>query len=251
MPASTSRRGGRPGCRARRRGCLEVVEAADAEERVAHDQDRPTLAHQLERAGDRAVLVLRRFCEAPHRSVALEGSMIEPLMGETRSAHATGGGSFAIVSVGVFMAGLDLFIVNIAFPDIRRDFDGTSLAGLCPGSSTRTRSCSPRCSCRPGGISDRAGPKARLHRGHALFLVASAACGAGADRSRGWSARGSCRRRRGVHRPDLARAAAARVPAIERAHATGVGRDRRRRRGGRPADRRAARRGRAGAGCSS
>src|SRR3954465_13419810 len=36
----------------------------------------------------------------------------------------------AIVSVGVFVASLDLFIVNIAFPDIQRDFDGTSLAGL-------------------------------------------------------------------------------------------------------------------------
>ncbi|MDX6657827.1 MAG: hypothetical protein QOH62_2620 [Solirubrobacteraceae bacterium] len=36
----------------------------------------------------------------------------------------------AIVSVGVFVASLDLFIVNIAFPDIQRDFHGTSLAGL-------------------------------------------------------------------------------------------------------------------------
>src|SRR3954471_19497144 len=36
----------------------------------------------------------------------------------------------AIVSVGVFVASLDLFIVNIAFPDIQRDFDGASLAGL-------------------------------------------------------------------------------------------------------------------------
>ena len=35
-----------------------------------------------------------------------------------------------IVCVGVFMSSLDLFIVNIAFPDIRRDFDGTSLANL-------------------------------------------------------------------------------------------------------------------------
>jgi EmrB/QacA subfamily drug resistance transporter len=34
------------------------------------------------------------------------------------------------VSVGVFMASLDLFIVNIAFPDIRRDFGGTSLASV-------------------------------------------------------------------------------------------------------------------------
>ena len=32
---------------------------------------------------------------------------------------------FAVVSLGVFMASLDLFIVNIAFPDIARDFAGT------------------------------------------------------------------------------------------------------------------------------
>lgn len=36
----------------------------------------------------------------------------------------------SIVVLGVFMASLDLFIVNIAFPDIRRDFDGVSLSSL-------------------------------------------------------------------------------------------------------------------------
>ena len=36
----------------------------------------------------------------------------------------------AVTSIGVFVASLDLFIVNIAFPDIALDFDGTSLAGL-------------------------------------------------------------------------------------------------------------------------
>jgi EmrB/QacA subfamily drug resistance transporter len=36
----------------------------------------------------------------------------------------------AVVSVAVFMASLDLFIVNIAFPDIGRDFAGTGIAGL-------------------------------------------------------------------------------------------------------------------------
>jgi EmrB/QacA subfamily drug resistance transporter len=35
-----------------------------------------------------------------------------------------------ITSVGLFMASLDLFIVNIAFPDIQRDFDGTSISSL-------------------------------------------------------------------------------------------------------------------------
>jgi EmrB/QacA subfamily drug resistance transporter len=35
-----------------------------------------------------------------------------------------------ITSVGLFMASLDLFIVNIAFPDIRSDFGGTSISDL-------------------------------------------------------------------------------------------------------------------------
>lgn len=35
-----------------------------------------------------------------------------------------------VVSAAVFMSSLDLFIVNIAFPDIERDFGGTSLASL-------------------------------------------------------------------------------------------------------------------------
>ena len=36
----------------------------------------------------------------------------------------------SIVVLGVFMASLDLFIVNIAFPDIGRDFSGASLSSL-------------------------------------------------------------------------------------------------------------------------
>ena len=35
-----------------------------------------------------------------------------------------------VVVVGVFMAGLDVFIVNIAFPQIHTDFPGTSLGAL-------------------------------------------------------------------------------------------------------------------------
>ncbi|HEX4735128.1 MAG TPA: DHA2 family efflux MFS transporter permease subunit [Thermoleophilaceae bacterium] len=40
------------------------------------------------------------------------------------------GPALAVVSAAVFMASLDLFIVNIAFPDIARDFGATSLANL-------------------------------------------------------------------------------------------------------------------------
>ena len=35
-----------------------------------------------------------------------------------------------VVCAGVFMSSLDLFIVNIAFPDIQEDFAGTSLGDL-------------------------------------------------------------------------------------------------------------------------
>src|SRR3954453_17855618 len=36
----------------------------------------------------------------------------------------------AVVSAAVFMASLDLFVVNVAFPDIEQQFGGTSLANL-------------------------------------------------------------------------------------------------------------------------
>src|SRR3954470_2099357 len=36
----------------------------------------------------------------------------------------------AVVSAAVFMASLDLFVVNVAFPDIQEQFGGTSLANL-------------------------------------------------------------------------------------------------------------------------
>ena len=35
-----------------------------------------------------------------------------------------------VVGVGVFMSSLDLFIVNVAFPDIRAEFGATSIGGL-------------------------------------------------------------------------------------------------------------------------
>jgi EmrB/QacA subfamily drug resistance transporter len=37
---------------------------------------------------------------------------------------------FTMISIGVFASVLDLFIVNIAFPDMQRDFPGTSLSQL-------------------------------------------------------------------------------------------------------------------------
>jgi EmrB/QacA subfamily drug resistance transporter len=38
--------------------------------------------------------------------------------------------AFAVIAIAVFISILDLFIVNIAFPDIQRDFSGSSLSDL-------------------------------------------------------------------------------------------------------------------------
>src|SRR4051812_35013909 len=48
----------------------------------------------------------------------------------TAPARTRSGPVLAVVSAAVFMASLDLFVVNIAFPDIQRDFAGSTLADL-------------------------------------------------------------------------------------------------------------------------
>ncbi len=79
------------------------------------------------------------------------------------------------VSVGVFMASLDLFIVNIAFPDIQRDFSGTSLSTLSwvlnAYAITFAALLVPA-----GRWADRAGRKRAFLFGLGLFSAASAAC---------------------------------------------------------------------------
>jgi len=83
----------------------------------------------------------------------------------------------AIVSVGVFVASLDLFIVNIAFPDIERDFHGTSLASLSwilNGYAIVFAALL----VPAGRWADRAGRKRAFLLGLALFTASSAACAA-------------------------------------------------------------------------
>src|SRR3954454_1803405 len=97
--------------------------------------------------------------------------------GETEGVHVHRWRVFAIVSIGVFMAGLDLFIVNIAFPDIARDFDGTSLSNLSwilNGYAIVFAALL----VPAGRLSDRAGRKRGFIGGLATFLIASAACAA-------------------------------------------------------------------------
>src|SRR5919199_1473797 len=83
----------------------------------------------------------------------------------------------ATVSTAVFMSSLDLFIVNIAFPDIQRDFDGASLASL--SWILNAYAIVFAALLVPFGRSaDRLGRRRSFLAGLALFTAASALCAA-------------------------------------------------------------------------
>src|SRR3954464_10827842 len=82
-----------------------------------------------------------------------------------------------VVCVGVFVSSLDLFIVNIAFPDLRADFPATSLAGLSWGLNAYALVFAALL-VPAGRWADRAGRKRAFLGGMALFTLASAACAA-------------------------------------------------------------------------
>src|SRR4051812_17150085 len=82
-----------------------------------------------------------------------------------------------VVCVGVFMASLDLFIVNIAFPDLRADFPATSLAGLSWVLNAYAIVFAALL-VPAGRWADRAGRKRAFLGGLAVFTLASAACAA-------------------------------------------------------------------------
>jgi EmrB/QacA subfamily drug resistance transporter len=83
----------------------------------------------------------------------------------------------AVVCVGAFMGGLDLFIVNLAFPSIQRNFGGTSLSEL--SWVLTTYAIIYAAILAPGGrFADRAGRKRTFLAGLALFTVASGVCAA-------------------------------------------------------------------------
>src|SRR3954467_3902769 len=83
----------------------------------------------------------------------------------------------AVVSVAVFMSSLDLFIVNIAFPDMQADFGGTSLASL--SWVLNAYAIVFAALLVPAGRSaDRLGRRRSFLGGLAVFTLASALCAA-------------------------------------------------------------------------
>jgi len=81
------------------------------------------------------------------------------------------------VCAGVFMASLDLFIVNIAFPQIQHDFRGTSLASLSWVLNAYAIAFAALL-VPTGRWADRTGRKRAFLAGLWLFSAASAACAA-------------------------------------------------------------------------
>lgn len=82
-----------------------------------------------------------------------------------------------ITSVGLFMASLDLFIVNIAFPDLARDFGGASLSSLSWVLNAYAIVFAALL-VPAGRIADRVGRKRVFVAGLLLFAAASALCAA-------------------------------------------------------------------------
>src|SRR3954470_16052700 len=83
----------------------------------------------------------------------------------------------AVVSAAVFMASLDLFVVNVAFPDLQREFDGTSLANLSWVLNGYTIVFASLL-VPLGRAADRLGRKRFFVGGFLLFVAASAAAAA-------------------------------------------------------------------------
>ncbi len=82
-----------------------------------------------------------------------------------------------MVTAGAFLANLDLFIVNIAFPAIQADFGGSSLSALSWVLSGYAIVFAALL-VPAGRLADLLGRKRLFLAGLALFLVASAACAA-------------------------------------------------------------------------
>ncbi len=82
-----------------------------------------------------------------------------------------------VLCLGAFMGGLDLFIVNVAFPDLARDFTGTDLGTLSWVLNAYTIVFAALL-VPAGRWADAFGRKRLFLGGLALFVAASAACAA-------------------------------------------------------------------------
>ena len=85
-----------------------------------------------------------------------------------------------IVAVGVLLSGFDLFIVNVALPDLARDLEVGQLADLSWILNAYTVAFAALL-VPAGRASDRLGAKRAFLTGLSVFVIASALCAASAD----------------------------------------------------------------------
>ncbi|MFJ8076668.1 DHA2 family efflux MFS transporter permease subunit [Streptomyces sp. NPDC096176] len=82
---------------------------------------------------------------------------------------------FAVIAAGVAMANLDVFIVNVALPDIGREFSGSSLASLSWVLNAYAVVFAALL-VPAGNFADRTSPRVAYLAGIVVFTVASALC---------------------------------------------------------------------------
>ena len=164
----------------------DVGEAPPAEQHFAHHQQRPALAEDLERARDRAVLIGEGTVGHEHslgHALAKCKLLLYCAPGTCKTQPA--GSSpmerrwqvLTVVSVAVFMVSLDLFIVNIAFPDIERAFHGSSIASVSWVLNAYAIVLASLL-VSAGRLADRIGRRRIFLTGLVIFLAGSALCGA-------------------------------------------------------------------------
>ncbi len=83
----------------------------------------------------------------------------------------------ALVSIGVFMVSLDLFIVNVAFPSIEADFHGSSVSSVSWVLNAYAIVVAALM-VSAGRFADRHGRRRLFQLGLLVFVVGSALCGA-------------------------------------------------------------------------
>ena len=101
---------------------------------------------------------------------------LAPASDETVLGHAARRRAMVVLCAGVFLASLDLFIVNMAFPMIARDFTSTSLAQLSWILNAYTIVFAALL-VPAGRWADRVGRRRIFVAGLALFTLGSALCG--------------------------------------------------------------------------
>src|ERR1700760_2765351 len=95
---------------------------------------------------------------------------------DSQSQKARGGLVTAILTGSAFLAGVDLFIVNVAFDQIGRDF-GTSSLGQLSWILNAYAVVLAALLVPMGRLTDRYGRKPGFVAGLAVFTAASLACG--------------------------------------------------------------------------